>query len=312
MTINHWCEIMDQLTSMRAFVKVVDLGGFAAAARAFGLSTTMVSKHVAALEARLGTALLTRTTRNVSATDAGRRFHGRCQEILQAVDEAEREAGEEGREPVGCLRITAPVELGNGHIAPLLPPLMQRHPGLSVALEFSNRVVDLVEEGFDAAIRVAEVLDTSLRGRQLTSSRLVLVASPSYLATRTPPNTPDDLIAHDTLSFSLSMGPEWTFGGQAGKRVIQVRPKLLSSSSEAVRTAALAGAGIALLPTFLVGADLVSGRLQQVMSSASLGALKIFVLYPHRRTHPARLRALMTALTERFGHDPERDVFMSS
>jgi DNA-binding transcriptional LysR family regulator len=228
------------------------------------------------------------------------------------VEEAQREAGQEGQEAVGCLRVTAPVELGNLHIAPLVPSLLLRHPHMTVALDFSNRVVDLVEEGFDVAIRVAPSLDTALRGRQLATSRLVLVASPGYLSMHTAPRTPDDLLSHHTLSFALSMGREWSFLTPGQERVITVKPKLMSSSSDAVRTAALGHAGIAMLPTFLVGDDLASGRLHQVLPDASLAALKIFVVHPHRRTQPARLRAFIEALTDRFGHDPVDDVFMKS
>ena len=263
------------------------------------------------LEARLGVALLARTTRRVSTTEAGRRFYLRCQEILLAVEEAQREAGEEGQQAVGCLRITAPVELGNLHIAPLVPSLLLRHPRLTVALDFSNRIVDLVEEGFDVAIRVAPHLDSALRGRQLATSRLVLVASPGYLSRQGAPRTPDELASHQTLSFALSMGREWSFLTPGNERVVTVTPKLMSSSSDAVRTAVLLDAGIAMLPTFLVADDLASGRLQQVLPEVTLAALKIFVVHPHRRTQPARLRAFMDALTERFGQDPLSDVFMT-
>ena len=184
---------MDRLTSMRVFARVVELAGFAAAARDVGLSTAMVSKHVAALERRLGIALLARTTRRVVPTEAGQRFYAHCIEILRAVDEAELEAGAQALEPMGCLRITAPVELGQRHLAPLLAPLLRRHSQLSVWLDLSNRVVDLVEEGLDVAIRVAPALDTALRGRQVTSSRLLTVAAPSYLRRHGLPRTPDAL-----------------------------------------------------------------------------------------------------------------------
>lgn len=300
---------MDQLTSMRAFAKVVDLAGFAPAARALGISTPMVSKHVAALEARLGVPLLTRTTRRVAPTEAGQRFHTHCQEILAAVEEAEQEVSAQAASPVGCLRVTAPVEFGNLHIAPLLPALLRRHAGLTVSLDLSNRVVDLAEEGLDAAVRIAAALDSRLRGRHVASSRLVLVASPGYLKRRGTPKTPADLDRHATLSFALGPATAWPFTRAGTTLAHAVRPRLLSTSSEAVREACLQGEGVALLPTFLVGQHLAEGRLRTVLRDWEHGTLKVYVLYPDRRSHPARLRAFIDALVRRFGPDPQRDGF---
>lgn len=301
---------MDRLTGMRVFVKVVDLGGFAAAARAVGLSTAMVSKHVAALEQRLGVPLLTRSTRRVAPTEQGRRYHALCTDILQAVDEADREVSLQARQPVGCLRLTAPVEFGNLHVAPLLAGLMRRHPGLSVNLDLSNRVVDLVEEGLDVAVRIASGLDTSLRGRHVTSSRLLLAAAPRYLRRHGRPRDPAQLAGHALLSFALGPGTSWTFERDGVRQVLQVRPRFLSSSSEALRVAACAGQGIALLPTFLAAPQLASGELQPVLPDWQYGTLRIYALYPARRTQPARLRVFIDALVERFGDDPDSDGFL--
>lgn len=303
---------MDRLTSMRVFVRVVDLNGFAAAARALGLSTAMVSKHVAALERRLGVALLARTTRRVAATEAGQRFHAHCVEILRAVDEAEQEVGAQAQSPLGCLRITAPVELGQRHLAPLLPPLLRRHPQLSVWLDLSNRIVDLVEEGLDLAIRVAPVVDSALRGRQLTSSRLLAVAAPSYLRRHGTPKTPEALSRHATLGFAVGAGLSWVFSRDGARHAVDIAPRLLSTSSDAVRQAACAGSGIAMLPTFLVDDELAQGLLRPVLGDWSLGTLKIHALYAARRTHPARLRVFLDALAERFGPDPEADGFVAA
>lgn len=300
---------MDHLTSMRVFVRVVDLAGFAAAARTFDLSTAMVSKHVAALERRLGVPLLARTTRRVAPTEAGLRFHGHCVEILRAVDEAEQEVSAQAQEPVGCLRITAPVEFGQRHLAPLLPPLLRRHAQLSIYLDLSNRVVDLVEEGLDVAIRIAPALDTALRGRQVTTSRLLLVAAPAYLRRHGTPKSPEALVQHATLSFSLGPGRHWVLTRHGERRAIDVTPRLLATSSDAVREAALAGAGIAMLPTFLVDDALARGALRIVLPAWDIGTLRIYALHPNRRTHPARLRVFLDSLVERFGPDPDADGF---
>ncbi len=302
---------MDQLTSMRAFVRVVDLAGFAAAARTLDLSTAMVSKHVAALERRLGVPLLARTTRRVVPTEAGLRFHAHCVEILRAVDEAEQEVGTQAQEPVGCLRVTAPVEFGQRHLAPLLPPLLRQHARLSIYLDLSNRVVDLVEEGLDVAIRIAPALDTSLRGRQVTSSRLLLVAAPAYLRRHGTPTTPEALAQHTTLSFALGAGRHWVLVRDDERHAVDLAPRLVSTSSDAVREAALAGAGIAMLPTFLAGDALARGALRVVLPQWDLGTLRIYALHPNRRTHPARLRVFLDALVARFGADPEADGFVA-
>lgn len=301
---------MDQLTSMRVFVKVVELCGFSAAARTLDLSPAMVSKHIASLERRLGVPLLARTTRRVVPTEAGQRYHAHCVEILRAVDDAEQEVGTQAQEPVGCLRVTAPVELGQRHLAPLLPPLLRRFPKLTIWLDLSNRVVDLVEEGLDVALRVAPALDTALRGRQLTTSRLLLVAAPSYLRRHGVPKSPEALAQHATLSFVYGPGRHWAFVRDGQSRTVDVAPRLLSTSSDAVREAACAGAGIAMLPTFLVDDALARGALRAVLPGWSLGTLKIHALHPNRRTHPARLRVFLDALVARFGPDPEADGFV--
>ena len=303
---------MDQITGMRAFVRVVDIAGFAAAGRALGLSTAMVSKHVAALESRLGVALLTRTTRRVAPTDAGRRYHAQCTEILGALDEAEREVSQQARVAVGCLRLTAPVEFGNLHVAPLLPALMKQHAGLSVTLDLSNRIVDLAEEGLDAAVRVGLHLDDRLRGRHVASSRLLLVAAPAYLRRHGTPREPGALAAHTTLSFALGPAAHWPFERDGQRLDVQVKPRMLSTSSEAVRLACVQGQGVALLPSFLVGGDLAAGRLREVLPQWAHGTLKVYVLYPNRRTQPARLQAFIDALVQRFGPDPQVDGFLAA
>lgn len=301
---------MDQLTGMRVFTKVVDLAGFAAAARALDLSTAMVSKHVAALERRLGVMLLARTTRRVVPTEAGRRFHAHCSEILRAVEEAEQEVGVQALEPAGCLRITAPVEFGQRQLAPLLPPLLDKHPRLSIHLDLTNRLVDLVEEGLDVAIRVAPQLDSALHGRQVTASRLLLVAAPGYLQRHGAPATPESLGQHATLSFALGPGRHWVFTCGPQRRAVDVEPRMTATSSDALREAACAGAGIAMLPTFLVDDALAHGTLRRVLPDWEIGTLKVFAIHPHRRTHPARLRVFLDALVGRFGPDPKRDGFV--
>lgn len=300
---------MDRITSMAVFSKVVELAGFAAAGRSTGISTAMVSKHVAALEAHLGVPLLARTTRRVSPTEEGSRYYAHCQEILQMLADAEGELSMRSREAGGCLRVTAPVEFGNLHISPVVSTLLRRYPDLSISMSLSNRVVDLAEEGLDVAVRIAADMDTSLRGRHIASSDLLLVASSKYLEHRDVPRKPKDLERHSLLSFTMGPGGDWPFIKGRERFTMPVHPRLLSTSSEALRSAACAGEGIALLPTFLVGNELARRRLVRVLPTWRHAALKIYVLYPNRRVQPARLRVFIDALMERFGDSPDRDCF---
>lgn len=303
---------MDRLTSMQAFTQVAELSSFAAAARKLGMSPAMVTKHIAHLERLLNVTLLTRSTRKVSLTEAGAKYLNHCIEVLRLVAAASDQIAHQTDTPSGTLRVTAPVELGNRHIAPLIPQLITAHPQLCIQLDFSNRVVDLIEEGMDVAVRVAAKLDTALSGRQLASSRLVPVAAPSYLAQRGTPKKPEDLISHDALVFGVGDWAAWKYTNSRQAGTIAVAPRMHSTSSEALRVAALEGAGISLLPTFLVGDDLCAGRLQPLLTRWNFGALGIHALYPQRRYHPARLRAFIDLLVAHFGGDPRCDPFWTA
>lgn len=300
---------MDLLTSMRVFTRVVELESFARAARSEDISPAMVSKHVAALEARLGVSLLVRTTRRVRATDAGAAFAERCAEALRAAEAAVSTVQTASRAVDGKLRITAPIEFGNMHIAPLLPAIRREHPGLQISMLSSNRVIDLVEEGVDVAVRIAERLDTRLAGRQIAVSRLMLVCSPAYLGESGPVRQPKDVLKHPTLCFSVGHRDTWTFKRRDEDLRIKLSPALQSTSSEGLRQCALAGGGIALLPSFLVGEDVRAGRLKRVLPGWDTGTLKIYALYPQRKHHPARLRVFIDALVGSLGDVPDRDPF---
>lgn len=303
---------MDTLNSMQVFTQVAELSSFAAAARKLDMSPAMVTKHIAHLERRLGITLLTRSTRKVALTEAGAKYLNHCLEVLRLVSVASDQMARQTDTPSGTLRVTAPVELGNRHIAPLIPPLITAHPQLCIRLDFSNRVVDLIEEGMDVAVRVSAKLDTALSGRQLASSRLLPVAAPSYLARRGTPKNPDALKSHDTLVFGIGDWDDWKYRNNRQAGAVTVAPRLHSTSSEALRVAALEGAGISLLPTFLVGDDLRAGRLQPLLTRWNFGALGIHALYPQRRYHPARLRAFIDVLVAHFGDDPRRDPFWTA
>lgn len=299
---------MDTLSSMRVFVRVADLGGFSAAARACGISPAMVAKHVAHLEERTGVRLLDRTTRVVRPTPEGQLYLERTIAILEAVEEAEGAVGAESREPRGTLRLTAPVELGQGHLAPLITDFMVRHPGITVTADFSNRMVDLVQEGFDLGIRVAASLDTALIGRRLASTRFHVVASPDFLSRHGTPDRPEMLERLPALCFSQPVPRlDWTWRGTGTAGQVRATPRLLSSSAEALRLAACAGLGVSWLPTFICGADLREGRLVSVLTDLDWGRLGIHALFPHRRYVPNRMRLFLDFLARRLGGDPDGD-----
>ena len=253
---------MDRFEEMRVFAAVVDAGSFVGASDALEMSKAAVSRHVAELESRLGVRLMHHTTRKLSLTPEGEVFHGRCRELLGGVDEAEAEITSRSGEASGVLRINVPFSFGLLHLAPLWAEFMAQHPKVVLDVTLADRVVDLVEEGFDLAVRIARLPNSSLVSRQLTSTRLVLCASPAYLRAHSQPRHPNDLALHEVLAYSLfSMGDQWEFTGPEGAASAKVTPRLRTNSGDTCRVAALRGQGIVLLPSFLVGPDLLNGTL---------------------------------------------------
>lgn len=299
---------MDTVESMRAFVRVVELGSFAAAARNLDLSPAMITKHVGHLESRTGARLLSRTTRQVRPTDVGIAYFDRCVAILAGIEEAESLASADTAEPRGTLKITAPVEFGNTHLAPIAAEFMQRHPQIVLVLDFSNRVVDVVQEGYDVAIRVARSLDTSLIGRRLATSRFHVVASPDYLERHGRPATPQQLAEHACLTFAVpAPWDEWHFVGNGETISVKMNARLLSTSSEALRLAAKTGAGVSALPTFVCGQDLREGTLVSLFPEYDAGSLGIYALFLQRRFLPARVRVFIDFLAARLSASPDTD-----
>jgi DNA-binding transcriptional LysR family regulator len=301
-----------ELDDLRAFVAVVDAGGFSRAAARLGLAKSIVSRRVARLEASLGGArLLARTTRGVSPTEAGAAFHARCVRVLAELDEARNEvAGREGG-LVGTLRIAAPLSFGIAHLAPALARFAAAHPRLAMDVAHSDRLVDLVGERFDAAVRIGTLVDSSLVARRLAPLRLVAVASPAYLARRGAPERPEDLAGHDCLVYSAGAegGGVWRFHVDGGRGVVGVRPhgRFRSDNGEALVAAALEGLGVAVLPTFLAGGALRSGALVPLLASFPMPEQGLHVVRPPGGPAPARLRALIEFLAARFGPEPYWD-----
>jgi len=292
---------MDKFIEMQAFVNVADAGSFVKAAEALDVSKAAISRHVAELESRLGVRLLHRTTRKLSLTPEGEVFLARCRELLGGVDEAEAEITSRSSEASGLLRINVPSSFGLLHLAPLWPEFMAQHPQVTLDVTLSDRVVDLVEEGFDMAVRIADLPSSSLVSRRLTSTRLVLCASPSYLAARGRPNHPSELAAHDVLAYNLlAMGDQWEFTGPGGVVSVKVTPRLRTNNGDTCRIAALRHQGIVLQPTFLVGPDLLEGTLVEVMPAWRSVEFGVFAIYSSRKLVSPKVRLMIEFLVNAF------------
>jgi DNA-binding transcriptional LysR family regulator len=291
---------MDRFQEMQSFSAVVDAGSFTQAAESLGLPKAAISRHVAELETRLGVRLLHRTTRRLSLTEEGEVFYARAKELLAGVAEAEMEISSRSRAASGLLRINAPVTFGNLQLAPLWGVFRGLHPQVSLEITLSDRVVDLVEEGFDMAIRIATLPSSTLISKRLASTRVVLCASPSYLAQHGEPQQPSELSQHAVIAYSYwSGGDEWQFDGPQGQTSVRVRPCIRTNSGDTCRAAALAHQGIILQPDFLVGRDLAAGSLRELMPQFHSVELGIYALYPSRKHVAPKVRALIDFLAER-------------
>lgn len=297
---------MDRFVSMSVFTRVVEERSFVGAARHFRLSPASVSAHVRELEERLGARLLNRTTRSVSLTDVGRSYYDRCVVLLAELEEAETLASAQQASPRGLLRLNTSPGLGVRHVAPAIADFITLHPDMSVELSLTDRPVDLVEEAFDLALRVEPVPESSLIVRQLAPVRMVICAAPAYLERRGIPSTPEALEAHDCLIQSqLPAWSHWHLTGPDGlPRAISVNGSLRSNSAEALRVAALRGQGLICLPTYLVGEDLIAGRLLPVLTDHAPASSALRALYPHRRHLSAKVRVFVDFLALRFAQDP--------
>jgi DNA-binding transcriptional LysR family regulator len=292
---------MDRVLGMTIFVKVVENGGFAAAGRTLDMSPSTVTLHVQAIEERLGVRLLNRTTRHVSMTEAGQAYYDSCTRILADIDSAEQAAQELQSKPRGTLRLNA---------APMIPPLIApvvveftaQHPEVSLEMTVSARMVELVEEGFDLALRIIPIPDSSLIIRRLAGFRFTVCGAPGYLAQRGTPTQLADLAAHNCLIYSDSpFGKEWRFFAEDGtEQGVLLSGNLRANSADALRLAAVAGQGLMHAPRFLVADDLAAGRLVPVLTGFRTAELAINAIYPHRRHLSAKVRIFLDLLARHF------------
>jgi DNA-binding transcriptional LysR family regulator len=293
---------VDRLSAIQVFAQVVESGSFAKAAARLALSTSAVSRHVADLEAHLQTRLLHRTTRRVSLTESGRGFYERAVQLLADLEEAEQEASSAAIVPRGTIRLTTAVNFGVRHVAPAIAAFLARYPEVGFDVSLSDRVVDLVDEGFDLAIRIGAPGPQNLVARKLGETRLVPCASPDYLAQHGAPRTPAELARHNCFTYEyVSASDLWRFRDRAGaEHAVRVAGTLHSNNGELLAEAAASGAGIAFEPAFIVGELVRAGRLVPLLQDFVAPPIPIYALYPSRKHLSAKVRRFVDFLVERF------------
>jgi DNA-binding transcriptional LysR family regulator len=292
---------MDKFLEMQTFAAVVDAGSFVKAADALAMSKAAVSRYVGDLESRLGVRLLHRTTRSLSLTEEGQVFHVRCKELLSEVDEAEAEITSGIADASGLVRVNAPVTFGIRHLAPLWGEFRAMHPKVTLDVTLADRVVDLVDEGYDLAIRIATLPNSTLISKRLSTTRMVLCASPQYLEERGRPRHPAELADHAIIAYSYwSTKDEWHFDGPQGKVSVRTQPCIHTNSGDTCRAAALVHQGVILQPSFLVGEDLLAGRLVELVPEFKSIDLGIYAVYPTRKHVSPKVRVLIDFLVDCF------------
>jgi DNA-binding transcriptional LysR family regulator len=300
---------MDKLTSIRAFTRVVQHGSFAAAARELRLSRSAVSKYVIELEQELGSQLLVRTTRSASPTENGHAYYERCIAILADLEEADRAVASLQSEPRGLLRVNAPMSFGTLHLGRAVADFMEKYPELQIQLVLSDQQIDPVQEGFDVTLRIADLPSSSLIARKIAPAARVVCAAPSYLARRGLPKHPSELRDHDCITYGyLATGNQWKLTGPDGDHWIQIPWTLCSNNGEVLRDAVVKGRGIALLPTFIVGADLQEGGLRSILTDYRAPEISVYAIYPQTRHLSVKVRVFIDFLIERFGGRPYWDL----
>ena len=302
---------MDRLASMRAFVKVVEAGSFVRGADKLGISTTSASRLVAELEEHLGTRLLQRTTRRLHLTDAGQRYFERALQLLSDLEEAESEVGSATTTPRGRLRISVGQTFGVRQLSGVFPRFQELYPEVELEVFATDRRVDLIEEGFDLAVRMSLELPPTYVARRLCTIRVVVCASPAYLAKHGTPRVPQDLSTHNCLTIpSGGFENRWLFEGADGPLTVDVRGNYRSDSGDLLRAAALAGQGLVYVPTFIVGDELARGELVPLLLEWKTPTLEAKVVYPTRRFVSAKVRAFTEFLQAEFAGEPEWDRWM--
>jgi DNA-binding transcriptional LysR family regulator len=289
------------LDGVSVFVGVVNAGSFTAAAQALGHSTSYVSKEITRLEKRLGSRLLNRTTRTISLTDAGRAYYERSNQIVIDAENAERSINQLQEKPSGLLRINAPGSFGFNYLLDVLPQFMHRYPDVKLEVEFNDRIIDVVSEGYDVVIRVGDIKDSNLVARKFTSSRGVVVASPDYLKRKGCPKRVEDLVQHDCIAYSLLPTPTlWSFYKDGVRTNVTVDPRAMCNSSVIEVAMVVQGIGITRLPLFTCEKEVASGDLKTILEDYDEVKFDVYAVYPHRQYLTAKVRAFVDFIVEAF------------
>jgi len=290
---------MNPFEDMRIFCQVMDSGSFTAAADQLGLSKQFVSRRLMQLEARLGVRLLNRSTRRLDVTPLGQTYYESAMRLLNDVEHMEQGIAGQTSEPRGTLRVSAPLSFSMAHLGCLLPLFLQRYSGVTVEVDLSDRPVDLLSEGYDLALRIGVLEDSTLIARRIASIERVYCASPAYLAERGTPLKPQDLHEHDCLPYGHGRQVQWRFEGQGKPLSINVSGRMRVNNGELLKDAAIAGLGITYLPTFIVGSALESGQLVRVLDDYRCAPLALSAVYPQHRQRSQPVQALIEFLRER-------------
>jgi DNA-binding transcriptional LysR family regulator len=302
---------MDNLADIAVFVRVVERGSFTQAADDLSLSRAVVSKYLSRLESRLGARLLHRTTRRLSLTEAGAALFEASRGAIERIDEAEAAVARLQSKPRGRLRVSAPMSFGILHLGPAIADFSREHPEVTLDMRLDDRYVNLVEEGFDVAIRIGNLSDSSLVARKLASTRSVACASPDYLARQGEPEAPEDLASHDCLIYSyLSTANVWRFTAPGGREIpVAVTGSYRINNGIVLAEAAVAGHGILMAPTFYIGHLLREGKLRRILTRYGLPELGIYAVYPQRDHVPPKVRVFVDFFARRFGRKPDWERF---
>ncbi len=303
---------MDRYAALTLFLRVVEDGSFAAAAQHAGISRAQASKLIRALEDDLGVRLIQRTTRKLSLTEAGSQYHARVAEAMASLQEAAAEAAQRQVDPRGRLRVSAPTSFATRHLSDALAEFLRQHPRIELELVLSDQRADLVKDGFDMAIRIGHLADSSLVARRIAPARLLAAAAPTYLRTHGTPTHPQQLESHSGMVYTLTAHPgQWTFTRGSETVTVHMRGPLRADNGDVLTGAAARGLGITVQPTFIIGDAVRRGELQRILPDWTLEDAAIYAVFPAGRAVPAKTRALIDFLAARFGDEPywDRDLF---
>ena len=301
---------MGQLEDMGVFVRIVEAGGIGKAADQLGVAKSGVSRRLVALETRLGVTLINRTTRSSSLTSVGREYYERAVKLIGDISELDGLATDEGKSLEGQLRLAVPLSFGLCHLSPAIDEFASEHPGLSINIDFSDRQVDLVEQGVDLAIRISDLNDSSLQARRICPIRLLLCASPSYLERHGTPRKPEELKDHQVLGYTLGSGHTIRLvNPQGDEQLVHTSARMSANNGDFLRDMALADHGIAVLPTFIVWQSLATRELVPVLEQYTLPSINAWAVYPQTRYLSQRARQFIDFLVKRFGDNPYWDEY---